>query len=131
MSARRALLAAAVGLLAAVPAVPGTAAAATSVKIMPLGASITWGTASSTGNGYREELRRHLVDDAGVAVDFVGSQRSGTMADPDNEGHPGYRIDQVAAGADQWLAAARPDVVLRQRHRGERVVLAAPGQRVW
>ncbi|MEV0130887.1 SGNH/GDSL hydrolase family protein [Dactylosporangium sp. NPDC050688] len=93
-------------------AVPGAARAATPVRIMPLGASITWGTSSTDGNGYREALRRHLADDAGVAVDMVGSQRSGTAADNDNEGHPGYRIDAVAAGADTWVAAARPDVVL-------------------
>ena len=102
-----AVLAAAVGVGPASPA-----AAADPVRIMPLGASITWGTSSSDGNGYRERLRRHLADDAGIPVDFVGSQQSGTMADRDNEGHPGYRIDQITAGADAWLAAARPDVVL-------------------
>ncbi|WP_433073619.1 SGNH/GDSL hydrolase family protein [Dactylosporangium sp. CA-052675] len=90
----------------------GPAAAATPLRIMPLGASITWGTASTDGNGYREELRRHLADDAGIAVDFVGSQQSGNGADRDNEGHPGYRIDQVAAGTDAWIAAAKPDLVL-------------------
>ena len=91
---------------------PAAAPAAAPLKIMPLGASITWGTASTDGNGYREELRKHLVTDAGLAVDYVGSQQSGTAADNDNEGHPGYRIDQVAAGADGWLAAYHPDVVL-------------------
>ena len=90
----------------------GPAAAATPIRIMPLGASITWGTASSDGNGYRERLRRSLTADAGLTVDFVGSQQSGNGADRDNEGHPGYRIDQVAAGADAWIAAAKPDVVL-------------------
>jgi lysophospholipase L1-like esterase len=102
-------------LLAAATGVTATAAparAADPVRVMPLGASITWGTSSSDGNGYREELRRHLAGDAGVAIDFVGSQQSGTMADRDNEGHPGLRIDQIAANADAWLAAARPDVVL-------------------
>jgi lysophospholipase L1-like esterase len=91
---------------------PAVAAAATPVRIMPLGASITWGTGSTDGNGYREALRKHLADDAGLAVDLVGSQRSGTAADADNEGHPGYRIDGIAGGADGWVAAARPDVVL-------------------
>lgn len=94
------------------PLLPAVAEAAAPVRIMPLGASITWGTSSTDGNGYREALRRHLADDAGVPVDLVGSQRSGTAADNDNEGHPGYRIDAVAAGADAWIAAARPDVVL-------------------
>ncbi|GAA3454642.1 SGNH/GDSL hydrolase family protein [Dactylosporangium matsuzakiense] len=108
---RRWLLAGA-AFLTGLFAVPEPAAAATPVRILPLGASITWGTASTDGNGYREQLRRHLADDAGIAVDFVGSQQSGTGTDRDNEGHPGYRIDQVAAGADAWIAAAKPDVVL-------------------
>jgi lysophospholipase L1-like esterase len=97
-------------VLAALAAAPS--AAATPVRVMPLGASITWGTNSTDGNGYREELRKHLVDDAGLSIDYVGSQKSGTAADNDNEGHPGYRIDQVAAGTDAWLASAKPDVVL-------------------
>jgi lysophospholipase L1-like esterase len=97
-------------LATGVPA-PAPAAAAP-LRIMPLGASITWGTASTDGNGYREDLRRRLADDAGTAIDYVGSQQSGTMADKDNEGHPGYRIDQIAAAADTWLDAAQPDVVL-------------------
>ena len=100
-------------LLSAGFAAPASAAAsaAAPVRVMPLGASITWGTASSDGNGYREELRKRLAE-AGVTVDYVGSQQSGTMADRDNEGHPGFRIDQIAAQADAWLAAAQPDVVL-------------------
>ncbi|MET7420248.1 SGNH/GDSL hydrolase family protein [Dactylosporangium sp. NPDC005555] len=101
-----------VALSAAAVVLPIAAEAATPVRIMPLGASITWGTGSTDGNGYRELLRRHLADDAGVAVDMVGSQRSGTAADNDNEGHSGYRVDAVAAGADAWIAAAKPDVVL-------------------
>ena len=87
------------------------AATSAVVRVMPLGASITFGTRSRDGNGYRQMLRRRLVA-AGLEVDFVGSRRSGTMADGQNEGHPGFRIDQVADGADRWLAAARPDVVL-------------------
>ncbi len=86
--------------------------AVTPIRIMPLGASITYGTNSTDGNGYREELRRLLVDNAGLPVDFVGSMRSGKGADRDNEGHPGFRIDQVAANVDRWLAAYEPDVVL-------------------
>lgn len=87
------------------------AVAANSIKIMPLGASITYGTRSRDGNGYRQMLRQRLIA-AGFKVDFVGSRRAGTMADPQNEGHPGYRIDQVAAGTNRWMAAAKPDVVL-------------------
>ena len=88
------------------------AAATAPLKIMPLGASMTYGYNSTDGNGYREVLRKHLVDEGGLSIDYVGSMKSGTMADPDNEGHSGYRIDQVAAGTDAWLAAAKPSLVL-------------------
>jgi lysophospholipase L1-like esterase len=81
------------------------------LKVLPMGASITYGTGSSTGNGYRAELKKKLGA-AGVTIDYVGSQKSGTTDDPENEGHPGWRIDQVAAQAPGWLTAAAPDVVL-------------------
>ncbi|MGX6606739.1 ricin-type beta-trefoil lectin domain protein [Micromonosporaceae bacterium Da 78-11] len=90
----------------------GAAAAPAQLRVLPLGASLTYGVGSSDGNGYREALRKHLVTDAGQPIDYVGSLQSGNSVDRDNEGHGGYRIDQVAAGADAWLAAARPDVVL-------------------
>ncbi|MGK5683763.1 SGNH/GDSL hydrolase family protein [Actinoplanes sp. URMC 104] len=112
--------AAAPGIQAAVPvAATGTAAP---LKVMPLGDSITHGS-GSTGSrhpmtqthstGYRPLLYRELQA-AGLDVDFVGSQRNGTAdtPDPDNEGHPGWRIDQIAANVDGWLATYRPDVVL-------------------
>jgi lysophospholipase L1-like esterase len=87
------------------------AAVSAPVRVMPLGASITFGTRSRDGNGYRQVLRQRLLA-AGIDVEFVGSRRSGTMADGQNEGHPGFRIDQIAADANRWLAAARPSVVL-------------------
>lgn len=116
-----AVLAAAVGILG-VPAVAATAAwpatgastataASTApLRLMPLGDSITWGVGSSSGNGYRAGLYNELAAD-GRSPDFVGSLRGGTMSDPDNEGHSGYRIDQIAALTDAALANYRPDVV--------------------
>jgi lysophospholipase L1-like esterase len=103
-----------VGAVILVPAGPGPAGAATAaapVRIMPLGASITNGVGSSAGNGYRAELLSRLSQ-AGVGVDYVGSQQSGNLPDRDNEGHSGWRIDQIAAQTDAWTAAYRPDVVL-------------------
>ena len=82
---------------------------------MPLGASITYGTASSDGNGYRAALRTQLVAEPGSnKVNMVGSRQAGTMLDNDVEGWPGYRIEQVHAKA---MAAAsvrkwKPNVVL-------------------
>jgi lysophospholipase L1-like esterase len=88
------------------------ASAARPVTVMPLGASITYGYGSADGNGYRAALRDHLVHDLGMNVDFVGSVHSGTMADNQHEGHPGWRIDQIAAKADRWMAVYRPRIVI-------------------
>ncbi|MGI5458530.1 SGNH/GDSL hydrolase family protein [Streptomyces sp. CA-249302] len=105
-------LVAAVGLLTLLTAQASTAHAAepTPLRVMPLGDSITWGEASSTGNGYRSTLWNDLAAE-GHTPDFVGSVHSGTMTDPDNEGHRGWRIDQIASIADASLARYRPNVV--------------------
>ncbi|MFF5082417.1 SGNH/GDSL hydrolase family protein [Actinoplanes sp. NPDC000266] len=111
---------------AAILAGPAVAVAADSgapLKVMPLGDSITWGSGSAdsrvgnrtgalTASGYRADLRERL-ESAGLDVDFVGSQQAGPAgSDRDNEGHPGWRIDQIAANVDGWLGTYRPDVVL-------------------
>ncbi|MFC8510964.1 ricin-type beta-trefoil lectin domain protein [Streptomyces sp. NPDC057411] len=93
---------------AAAPAAP--TASTTPLRVMPLGDSITWGVGSSTGNGYRAPLWDGLAAD-GHPLDFVGTGRAGSMTDPDNEGHSGYRIDQIAALADAALTRYRPNVV--------------------
>ncbi|MFJ1729928.1 ricin-type beta-trefoil lectin domain protein [Streptomyces sp. NPDC088254] len=115
-----AALATALGPGAALPAAAATgtepppsavrAAAPTALRLMPLGNSITWGVGSSSGNGYRGFLRNQLAAE-GHALDFVGSGRNGTMSDPDNEGHSGWRIDQITGIADSVLARYRPNVV--------------------
>jgi lysophospholipase L1-like esterase len=91
---------------------PGAVVAGRAVRIMPLGDSITWGQGSSTTSSYRADLWRQLVGGAGVAVDFVGSVQSGALPDTDNEGHPGWRIEQLTASIDGWLAATPADVIL-------------------
>lgn len=89
---------------------PASATSTTPLRVMPLGDSITWGVGSSTGNGYRGPLWDKLAAD-GHPLDFVGTLRGGSMSDPDNEGHSGYRIDQIAALADASLTRYRPNVV--------------------
>ena len=104
------------GLAAALPATaaeaePRAAAAApASLRVLPLGDSITWGIGSPSGNSYRGFLANQLTSQ-GHALDFVGSGRNGPMADPDNEGHSGWRIDQIAAVTDATLARYRPNLV--------------------
>ncbi|MEU6557281.1 ricin-type beta-trefoil lectin domain protein [Streptomyces sp. NPDC046915] len=92
------------------PAAGQAAAAPTALRLMPMGDSITWGVGSPSGNGYRGFLWNQLAAD-GHTLDFVGSGRAGTMPDPDNEGHSGWRIDQIAGIADSALARYRPNVV--------------------
>jgi lysophospholipase L1-like esterase len=83
------------------------------VRVMPLGDSITYGIGPAVNNGYRTDLHNRLTR-AGLTVDFVGSVRSGDGTDPDNEGHPGWTIEQISAEVDTWIAEARPDVILLQ-----------------
>jgi lysophospholipase L1-like esterase len=92
------------------PASVTRAAAPTPLRLMPLGNSITWGVGSPSGNSYRSFLANKLTAE-GHTLDFVGSGRNGTMSDPDNEGHSGWRIDQIAGIADSVLARYRPNVV--------------------
>ncbi|MGQ4435939.1 ricin-type beta-trefoil lectin domain protein [Streptomyces sp. SAS_260] len=92
------------------PSAEGAAAAPAPLRLMPLGDSITWGVGSPSGNSYRGFLADQLSAE-GHALDFVGSGRNGTMSDPDNEGHSGWRIDQIAGIADAVLAGYRPNVV--------------------
>jgi lysophospholipase L1-like esterase len=79
------------------------------LRVEPLGDSLTYGSHSSTGNGYRGPLWEELTGE-GYRLDFVGSVREGTMADPDNEGHPGWRIDAIQ-GLTGTVSTNRPNVV--------------------
>ncbi|KAI1120096.1 hypothetical protein F5Y10DRAFT_290321 [Nemania abortiva] len=80
------------------------------LRVMPLGASITEGVESSDGNGYRKWLRQQLRSQ-GWKVNMVGSKNDGTMADNDNEGHPGYYVDQVH-NAFLDVAKLKPNLIL-------------------
>lgn len=80
------------------------------LRLMPIGDSITSGFQSSTGNGYRGALWNTLVNQ-GNQTDFVGSLRDGTTFDPDHEGHSGYRIDQIASLATSAVATYQPNIV--------------------
>ncbi|KAF7290778.1 Lipolytic enzyme [Mycena indigotica] len=80
------------------------------LRIMPLGASITYGTGSSDGNGYRATLYNLLARD-GNNVNLVGSQKGGNFSDPWNEGYPGLNIAQVDAKAQVQMSIRRPGVV--------------------
>lgn len=86
----------------------------TGIKILPLGASVTAGWLG-TNAGYRGYLHT-MLDKAGVAHQFVGSQTSFPGSLPANEthheGHPGFRIDQITSGVGGWLSGVKPDYIL-------------------
>ena len=112
---RRLMVAAlALGLVVGGSVAHATVASAESnggVRVMPLGDSITEGT--QVPGGYRIGLWQRLVA-GGYRTDFVGSQYNGpaNLGDHDHEGHPGWRIDQIDASINGWLAATTPRSVL-------------------
>jgi lysophospholipase L1-like esterase len=113
---RRSLLA---GLLAVVAFIAAQqvmtapeASAATPVRVMPLGDSIT-----GSPGCWRAILWNRLQSSGLPSADFVGTlppQGCGVAYDGDNEGHGGFLATSVA---DQnqlvgWLATTRPDIVM-------------------
>lgn len=86
-----------------------------SVKIMPLGDSITFGTHDPSYGGYRHLLWTLLIND-GYKIGFVGSRNGGSASTPQssNEGHPGWTIRQLKNGIDSdgWLETYKPDIIL-------------------
>ena len=83
----------------------------TTVKVMPLGDSITEGT--QVPGGYRIKLWSNIINN-GLSVNFVGSQSNGPaeLGDHDHEGHPGWRIDQIDASINTWMTNYAPKIVL-------------------
>ncbi|MGW2512259.1 FG-GAP-like repeat-containing protein [Streptomyces scopuliridis] len=81
-----------------------------SVRLMPVGDSITYGVGSSDGNGYRQDLWDDLNQEQ-LKPDFVGSNHSGTMTDPEHNGVRGFEIDQIADPAARDAKSMRPNVV--------------------
>ncbi|MEV0328212.1 cellulose binding domain-containing protein [Micromonospora echinospora] len=103
-------LALVLGLVTGSPARP--AVAASPVRVMPLGDSIT-----GSPGCWRSILWNRLQSTGHTDVDFVGTlgpQGCGQPHDGDNEGHGGYLVTNVANQnlLPGWLAATRPDIVL-------------------
>ncbi|KAL9599414.1 MAG: hypothetical protein Q9219_003851 [cf. Caloplaca sp. 3 TL-2023] len=76
------------------------------LRILPLGASITAGFASTDGNGFRKTLYDTLRKTN--TVNYVGSQGTAPLK---HEGHPGWIIKDVSNVATASLKS-RPNVVL-------------------
>ncbi len=86
-----------------------------SIRIMPLGDSITYGQGSSNGGGYRWPLWKAL-NARGARVTFVGSMRSGPLLGfvRNNQGMPGWTIRQLSAYVVDWLTIYQPQIILLQ-----------------
>lgn len=82
------------------------------LRIMPLGASITFGLRSTDGNGYRAKLQALLNQSGTKNVEYVGSRKSGSMEQNSVEGWPGLRIDQVLPKANASVPQDLPNVIL-------------------
>ncbi|PQE05711.1 FG-GAP repeat domain-containing protein [Rutstroemia sp. NJR-2017a BVV2] len=87
---------------------PRTISDGVAMRILPLGDSITWGSGSTQGNGYRLRLLTLLSENP---VTYIGSQRSGSMVNNNNEGHPGAVISQIEEFASTSLPL-RPNIIL-------------------
>lgn len=101
------------------------------LRIEPLGASITYGIASSDGNGYRKTLRERLRWD-GNKVNMVGGHPNGTMKDNDCEGWPGYVVDTVRAKGKS-IEQFKPNLVLVNvgtNDAGQNIDIANTGKRM-
>lgn len=70
------------------------------LRILPLGASIVAGAGSTDGNGFRAHLQDALAD---LKVEFVGTLRSGSMANNYHEGHSGFTIRLDVPPLIWWL----------------------------
>lgn len=85
-----------------------------SLRIMPLGDSITKGNGSPDGNGYRETLREKLItaqEGTKSSTDMIGSLQNGNMTDNDHEGHSGKCLADIREYLEFSLPA-KPNIVL-------------------
>ena len=94
------------GILVLAAALTAGVSSAGTLRILPLGDSITYGQGWDPHGGYRAVLREKLVA-AGYDVDYVGSEtrNPGTLkesGDVEHEGHPGWRVDQIAKMLPIW-----------------------------
>ncbi|KAK3940332.1 hypothetical protein QBC46DRAFT_408436, partial [Diplogelasinospora grovesii] len=79
---------------------------------MPLGASVTFGVGSTTGDSYRKDLRDTLVASR-HQVNMVGSRKNGNdFTDNDVEATPGFVISQIAKSAKTATPKFLPNLVL-------------------
>jgi hypothetical protein len=98
--------AAAIGSAANTSAIP--------LRILPVGASVTFGVGSSAGNSYRKDLRNMLTAQPGNPhlVNFVGRNRNGDFPDNQVEATSGFVISQIVEAARVAAPVFLPNLVL-------------------
>lgn len=86
------------------------------LRVLPLGDSITYGVIGSNSGdtesgGYRKLLSDRLLG-FGVSVDFVGALKNGQGFDNNHDGHRGWTLNDLASNATSILQATDPDAIL-------------------
>jgi lysophospholipase L1-like esterase len=116
--------AAAAGVAAAAAALGALAAPPQpSIRVMPLGDSITeWQCNNESQGGWRNFLG-NTMHGAGVVFDFVGSQ----YGCGNHEGHSGWTAAQLLGIAPASFAAHSPDVILLQAGTNDLFFYNQPG----
>src|SRR5512134_1477176 len=101
------VLAAAFWLLSVPPA-----AGAEAVRVMAFGASLTKGTGSTHGAGYRLAFYQKMRE-AGFEVDMLGTFHSGPKdIDRDHQGHQGQGVAKLDEVSFDELRRERPELVI-------------------
>jgi lysophospholipase L1-like esterase len=83
----------------------------TTLKIMPLGDSLTRGQGDPAWNGYRADLDQRFTNLGGLTAEMIGPWTDGS-GDNNHAGTSGARIDQLTVQAAQLMTDYIPDVVL-------------------
>jgi len=78
---------------------------------MALGASVTFGVGSSTGNSFRKDLH-DMIATNGRQVDMVGTVKHGDFTENACEGFSGFVIDQLIKKADSATPQFKPNLIL-------------------
>jgi lysophospholipase L1-like esterase len=88
------------------------AASGEPLRVMALGDSLTKGTGSTHGAGYRLSFLQRMKE-AGVEVDMVGSFHHGPKGiDRDHQGHQGQGVAKLDTVSWDEMRRERPDAVL-------------------
>ncbi|KAK4443619.1 GDSL-like Lipase/Acylhydrolase [Podospora aff. communis PSN243] len=90
---------------------PLSLTAAATLRILPLGASVTYGVGSPTGNSYRKPLL-DILTASNHTVHYVGRSRNGNFSNNQVEATSGFVFSQIATAAREATPLFLPNVIL-------------------